>query len=174
MSIAPNYLENVTSLFENYKSLGEQSIDQIRPNRINWYFHNDTNSIALLVKHMSGNLKSRFTDFLTSDGEKAWRHRDDEFRDDVLDKKSMMRMWEEGWGCLFSALNELKPGDLERTVYIRSEAHTVVEALNRQLSHHAYHVGQIVFLSKMLASEWKTLSIAKGDSQAFNVEKELK
>jgi hypothetical protein len=171
MSNSSNYLENVKSLFEYYKELGEKSIEQISPNRINWYFHNDTNSVAILVKHMTGNMKSRFTNFLTSDGEKEWRNRDDEFQDDVLDKESMMVLWHEGWSCLFSALDSLSEDDMGRNVYIRSEAHTVTEALNRQLGHYAYHVGQIVFLSKMLATQWNSLSIPKGKSEAFNAEK---
>jgi hypothetical protein len=163
-----NYLENVRKLFSNYKDLAEKAIDQVSPNRINWYFHNDTNSIAIIVKHMSGNLVSRFTDFLESDGEKSWRKRDNEFVDDVMNKEEMLATWEQGWNCLFNALNGLTPEDLSKTVTIRGENHTVVEALNRQLAHHAYHTGQIVFLSKMLAKEWDSLSIPKGQSQAFN------
>lgn len=165
-----NYLQNIRKNFEYYKSLGDKSFDQVSPNRINWYFHNDTNSLAIIVKHMAGNLKSRFTDFLTSDGEKEWRHRDQEFVDDIITMDQMMDIWEEGWACLFKALDGLTDDDLAKTVVIRGEEHTVVEALNRQATHHAYHVGQIVFLSKMLAKEWESLSIPKGKSQAFNAE----
>lgn len=169
--MSQNYIENAREIFSYYKQLGEKAIDQISPNRINWYFHNDTNSVAIIVKHMAGNLKSRFSDFLTSDGEKEWRQRDNEFVDDVEDKESMMKMWEEGWAVLFEALDSIDPNDLDRTVFIRSEPHTIVEAINRQLTHHAYHVGQIVFLCKMLAGEWNSLSIPKGGSGAFNEKK---
>lgn len=157
----PSYLPSVIERFGTYKQLAENAMAQVSPNRINWYFHNDTNSIALLVKHMSGNLVSRFTDFLTTDGEKDWRHRDQEFVDDITTTEELQAVWEKGWAVLFEALNALEEADLEKTVTIRGEAHTVVEALNRALSHQAYHVGQIVFLSKMLAAEWKSLSIPK-------------
>ncbi|NNE56095.1 MAG: DUF1572 family protein [Flavobacteriales bacterium] len=163
-----HYLDSVKAQFIYYKTLAENSIEQVSENRINWYFHNDTNSLAIIVKHMSGNLVSRFTDFLTSDGEKSWRNRDDEFVDDVIDKPQMMELWNKGWTCLFNALDELQADDLSRRVLIRGEQHTVVEAINRQLAHHAYHVGQIVYLSKMLSQKWDSLSIPKGKSEEFN------
>jgi len=163
-----NYLENTKQQFNYYKELGEKAFNQVSENRINWYFHNDSNSIAILVKHMSGNLASRFTDFLTSDGEKDWRNRDDEFHDDIITKSDLDAVWEKGWAVLFNCLDNLTPDDLEKTVTIRGEKHTVVEALNRQMTHHAYHVGQIVFLSKMLSTNWESLSIPKGQSKAFN------
>lgn len=162
------YLENVKKTFTYHKELGEKAIAQVSPNRINWYFHNDSNSIAIIVKHMSGNLVSRFTDFLTSDGEKNYRNRDGEFIDDIIDMDQLTAVWEKGWTVLFNTLNSLTDDDLSKTVHIRGEAHTVVEALNRQLAHHAYHVGQIVFLSKMLAKDWNSLSIPKGTSNEFN------
>lgn len=163
-----NYLSNVKKQFAYYRNLGEKSFALVGDNRINWYFHNDSNSLAIIVKHMSGNLKSRFTDFLTSDGEKEWRHRDQEFVDDVANKYEMLRIWNEGWDVLFNTLESLTDDDLSKTVYVRNEPHTAVEAINRQLAHHAYHVGQIVFLSKMLAQDWQSLSIPKGESKAFN------
>lgn len=146
-------------------------MDQVSPNRINWYFHNDSNSLAILVKHMSGNLLSRFTDFLISDGEKPWRDRDEEFVDDILSMEQLSAVWNQGWTCLVMTLDTLTEGDLSKTVKIRGEDHTVVEALNRQLAHQAYHVGQIVFLCKMLSKDWKSLSIPKQGSKAFNEEK---
>ncbi|MCB0761071.1 MAG: DUF1572 family protein [Flavobacteriales bacterium] len=173
-NLSANYLDNTRKIFAYYKSLGEKAFEQVSPNRINWYFHNDSNSIAIIVKHMSGNLKSRFTDFLSSDGEKTWRHRDEEFVDDIIDAEQMRAVWESGWKVLFDTLDSLTPADMDKTVIIRGEEHTVVEALNRQLTHHAYHVGQIVFLSKMLATDWHSLSIPKGGSAAFNSSMEEK
>lgn len=166
-----NYLENVKTTFNYYRTLGAQAMDQVSPNRINWYFHNDSNSLAILVKHMSGNLLSRFTDFLTSDGEKTWRDRDEEFVDDIVSMEQLSAIWNQGWTCLVNTLDSLSEEDLSKTVKIRGEEHTVVEALNRQLAHHAYHVGQIVFLCKMLSKDWQSLSIPKHGSKAFNKEK---
>lgn len=163
-----HYLKNVKKTFTYHKELGDKAMAQVRPNRINWYFHNDSNSIAIIVKHMSGNLVSRFTDFLTADGEKNYRNRDDEFKDDISDVHQLNAVWEKGWTVLFNALNALTDADLAKTVQIRGEEHTVVEAINRQMAHHAYHVGQIVFLSKMLAAKWDSLSIPKGKSAEFN------
>jgi hypothetical protein len=163
-----NYLENVKKTFIYHKALGDKAMAQVSPNRINWYFHNDSNSIALIVKHMSGNLVSRFTDFLTADGEKSYRNRDDEFVDDIIDVDQLNAVWEKGWTVLFNTLNSLSDADLAKTVQIRGEEHTVVEAINRQMAHHAYHVGQIVFLSKMLTVDWNSLSIPKGKSAEFN------
>ncbi len=162
------YLLNARKTFRQYKEMGEGAFNQVSPNRINWYFHNDSNSIAILVKHMSGNMQSRFTDFLSSDGEKKNRNRDNEFVDDVIDNESMMAYWEKGWECLFNTLDSLSPEDMGKTVLIRGEEHTVLEAINRQLTHYAYHIGQIVFLSKMLSSDWNSLSIPKGESVQFN------
>ena len=165
-----NYLDNVKKTFNYYRTIGAQAMEQVSPNRINWYFHNDSNSLAILVKHMSGNLLSRFTDFLSSDGEKPWRDRDEEFVDDIVSMEQMSAIWNQGWSCLVLALDNLTEDDLDKTVKIRGEEHTVVEALNRQLAHHAYHVGQIVFLCKMLSKDWKSLSIPKHGSKAFNEE----
>ena len=163
-----HYLKNVKKTFTYHKELGDKAMAQVRPNRINWYFHNDSNSIAIIVKHMSGNLVSRFTDFLTADGEKNYRNRDDEFMDDIIDVHQLNAVWEKGWTVLFNALNALTDADLAKIVQIRGEEHTVVEAINRQMTHHAYHVGQIVFLSKMLSTKWDSLSIPKGKSAEFN------
>jgi hypothetical protein len=162
------YLPIAKDTFSQYKALAEKALEQVSANRINWYFHNDSNSIAIIVKHMSGNLVSRFTDFLTTDGEKEWRDRDGEFVDDVADKEQLMHIWDKGWTVLFDTLDSLTPEDMTKTVVIRGEEHTVMEALNRQIAHHAYHVGQIVYLSRMLAEEWTSLSIPKGKSTQFN------
>jgi hypothetical protein len=132
----------------------------------------DTNSIATIVKHLSGNMLSRWTDFLTSDGEKEWRNRDAEFEATIKTKEELLNVWNRGWDCFFEALNELKPEQLSTIIYIRNEGHTVIEAINRQLAHYPYHVGQIVFYAKMLKeSEWTSLSIPKYKSNSYNSDK---
>lgn len=129
----------------------------------------EMNSIALIVKHMAGNMRSRWTDFLTTDGEKADRDRDSEFVDPPAEREALMDLWESGWQFVFAALEPLSDGDLTRTVTIRGEAHSVMQAINRQIAHYAYHCGQIVLLAKHFKSaEWKTLSVARGQSVAFN------
>ncbi len=129
---------------------------------LHWQFNEDTNSIAMNVHHLWGNMRSRWTDFLTSDGEKPWRERDAEFEPFSADRAQIMTRWEEGWACLFAALESLQPEDLDRTVYIRGEAHSVVEAIQRQVAHYAYHVGQMVQIGKMIrGQEWTSLSLPK-------------
>lgn len=131
-----------------------------------------SNSVAVIVKHLAGNMKSRWTDFLTSDGEKPWRNRDNEFVADFADRADLQRAWSEGWDVLEAAINALSPEQLDTIIYIRNEGHTVAEALNRQLAHYAYHVGQIVLLGKQFrGAEWQSLSIPKGQSAAFNQRK---
>lgn len=167
-----SYLKSSINLFAYYKLLGEKAMAQLGPEQL-FYAHNEnTNSIWIIVKHISGNMLSRWTDFLTSDGEKDWRNRDSEFDDDTNDANQLKIVWEKGWACLFDALNGLTEADLQRTVYIRNEGHTVVEAVNRQLAHYSYHVGQIVFYAKLLKSgEWDSLSIAKNKSKQYNDDK---
>ncbi len=167
-----SYLDSTRKLFRFYKSLGDKSIAQVSEKHINYTHNDDSNSIAILVKHISGNMLSRWTNFLQEDGEKEWRNRDDEFTDDIHTKEELLVIWEKGWDCLFGAIDPLTDTDLERILYIRNEGHSVVEALNRQLGHYAYHVGQLVFLAKMLKEgEWDSLSIPKGQSASFNKEK---
>lgn len=164
-----NYLESVAKQFEYYKMLGEKTFEQLSNEHIGWQFNNESNSIATIVKHLHGNMLSRWTDFLTTDGEKEWRKRDEEFESDHLTKKDLVEKWEEGWNCLFTALTNLRENDLVKTVYIRNQGHTVVDAINRQLAHYSYHIGQIVFLGKMICDEnWISLSIPKGASTEFN------
>lgn len=137
-----------------------------------WQSNEDANSISIIVKHMVGNMLSRWTNFLTEDGEKTWRNRDNEFVGSYQTKEEIIASWESGWHCLFSAINPLREEDLERIIYIRNGGHTVVEAINRQLAHYAYHVGQIVFLGKLIkGDEWQSLSIPKGESSKYNQEK---
>ncbi len=166
-----NYLSSVKKQFMYYKSLGDKTMKQISDDELLWQY-NDSNSIAVIVKHMHGNMMSRWTNFLTSDGEKEWRERDKEFEADLRSRESVNSRWEEGWKCLFDALETLNKDNISSTIYIRNQGHTVVEAINRQLAHYAYHVGQIVFLGKMLKGEkWESLSIPKNASKAYNADK---
>lgn len=146
-------------------------MSQLAEDQLFWQANEQSNSIAIIVKHLWGNMLSRWTDFLSSDGEKTWRKRDEEFELDSSSADLLEDRWEEGWSCLFYALDSLSDADLEKTIYIRNQGHEVREAINRQLAHYAYHVGQIVFLGKILSSDWKSLSIPKGQSEAFNAEK---
>ena len=167
-----NYLESVRRLFQYYQSLGAKSMAQLTDEQIRYQPEPESNNIATIVKHMHGNMLSRWTDFLTADGEKPWRNRDQEFEDTFDTKEKVIKAWEEGWSCLFNAINPLVEADLERIVYIRNEGHTVLEAINRQLGHYSYHVGQIVFLAKQIkGTGWQSLSIPKGGSKAFNADK---
>ncbi len=163
-------LESIIVLFEYYKSLGEKTFAQVPDEGLFWSPHPEANSIATLVKHLWGNMLSRWTDFLHSDGEKEWRDRDGEFESgDITDRETLLRYWEEGWQCLLDALGALEPDDLDKTIVIRGEPHGVLQAIDRQLAHYAYHVGQVVFLGKLYAGDqWQSLSIPKGKSKAFN------
>jgi hypothetical protein len=157
------WLADVRVQFEKMKRLAEGGLAQAGDDELDVALDAESNSLALIVKHMAGNLRSRFTDFLTTDGEKPDRDRDSEFESaGPVARQAMMENWERGWQILFDALDALTPADLEREVMIRGERHTVLQALNRQLTHHSYHVGQIVFLAKHLrSSEWKTLSMPR-------------
>ncbi|WP_343535310.1 DUF1572 family protein [Pedobacter sp.] len=167
-----NYLASVKKQFLYYKQLGDKTFAQLNDDALIWQFNEDSNSIAMIVSHISGNMRSRFTDFLDTDGEKAWRIRDEEFEPQETSREELLIKWEKGWECLFNAVNALTSADLERTIYIRNEGHTVVEAINRQLAHYPYHIGQIVMLGKMLAKDgWQSLSIPRGQSQNYNNEK---
>ncbi|MFV8326294.1 DUF1572 family protein [Flavobacterium sp. ZS1P14] len=166
------YLESVKKQFLYYKTLGEKAMEQLEPQQLFIVINEDTNSIATIVKHLSGNMLSRWTDFLISDGEKEWRNRDAEFENDLESKEAILVFWDKGWDCLFDALNKLKPEQLSQILYIRNEGHTVVEAINRQLAHYPYHVGQIVFYAKQLKNgHWESLSIPKNKSNSYNADK---
>ena len=166
-----NYLESAIKQFEYYKLLGDKTFAQISENKLFWQYNEDSNSIATIVKHLNGNMLSRWSDFLTTDGEKDWRNRDAEFENDITTKQDMMDKWEEGWKVFLETLKSLKEEDLEKTIYIRNQGHTVLEAINRQLAHYPYHVGQIVFIGKMGVEKWDSLSIPKGESNNYNAEK---
>lgn len=161
--IERHYLENIISVFKNYKSLAERSFEQLNnENQFHYQIDSEANSIAIIIQHMSGNMISRWTDFLTTDGEKPDRNRDSEFIENNTDKEELMKIWERGWLVFFDSLNSLTSDDLLRTVTIRNEELTVLQALNRQLAHYSYHIGQIVFLAKHIKSkEWNSLSIPK-------------
>jgi hypothetical protein len=169
-ALAAHFLEDALAVFRNYKKLGEGAMAQLNDEEFFALIDAEANSVAIIVKHLAGNMRSRWSDFLTADGEKADRDRDSEFviepettRDEVIG------WWEAGWAYVFAAVEPLQPSDLERTVTIRGEPHTVVKAINRQLTHYAYHVGQIVLLAKHFKSDnWKSLSIARGQSASFN------
>jgi hypothetical protein len=165
--IEHNYLHNSKKIFKQYQSIGERAMTQVTDDtRLFWTFYNDSNSIAMLVQHLSGNMLSRFTQFFEEDGEKSWRNRDLEFEVRLTSRDQMMEEWKKGWDCLYAVIDHLKEEDLQKTVYIRGEAHTVLEAINRQIAHYAYHIGQIVYLSKMLAIDhWDSLSIPKRKSE---------
>ena len=166
------FLQSALKQFQYYKMLGEKTLDQLNEENLFWEYNAETNNIAIIVKHLHGNMLSRWTDFLTTDGEKEWRARDAEFVNDLTNKVQVIEKWNDGWSCLFKALNSLKEEDLEKVIYIRNQGQTVVEAINRQLCHYSYHVGQIVFLGKMICNEdWKSLSIPKNQSQQYNANK---
>jgi len=172
MEANSQFLESAKKQFLYYKTLGEKAIDQLEEDQLFISLNEDTNSIAQIVKHLSGNMLSRWTDFLTSDGEKEWRNRDDEFVDTYKSKTELLENWNKGWDCLFNAINPLKPEQLSDIIYIRNEGHSVVEAINRQLAHYPYHIGQIVFYAKLLKiTEWESLSIPKNKSGDYNSEK---
>ena len=173
MNATEAFLSSARKQFLYYKTLGDKAMDQLEPAQLFYSANDDTNSIAVIVKHMNGNMLSRWTDFLTSDGEKEWRKRDSEFEEPQQhDKTDLLKLWNEGWDCLFKALDELTPAHLAQIIYIRNEGHTVMEAINRQLAHYPYHVGQIVFYAKMLKKgEWTSLSIPKNKSTDYNSEK---
>jgi hypothetical protein len=163
------YIESATKQFEYYKLLSEKTFAQLTDDQLLWQYNQESNSVATIVKHMWGNMLSRWTDFLTTDGEKDWRNRDAEFENDIKGRKEMMAKWEEGWTCLLKALSSINEENIGNTIYIRHQGHSVMEAINRQLAHYAYHVGQIVFIGKMASdASWNSLSIPKGESKQFN------
>jgi len=172
---ATHYLEEARRQLRGHKRMGEGAMAQLRDEDFFVTLDPEANSIAILVKHLAGNMRSRFTDFLTSDGEKPDRFRDQEFELTSATKRAeVMKWWEEGWACVFAALDPLQPEDVMRTVTIRGEPHTVLQAINRQIAHYAQHIGQIVFLAKHFRSrEWKTLSIPRGKSEEFKQHKAM-
>lgn len=167
-----DYLDSVKKQFEYYKLLGEKTFAQLADDELLWQYNEESNSIGVIVKHLWGNMLSRWTDFLTSDGEKEWRDRNAEFDNDITTREELLSKWNEGWQCLFKTLDSLKNDDLQKEVFIRNQGHSAAEAINRQLAHYPYHVGQIVFLGKMICgSRWISLSIPKNTSKEYNAGK---
>ncbi|WCM40953.1 DUF1572 domain-containing protein [Flavobacterium sp. CBA20B-1] len=166
------FIESVKKQFAYYKHLGDKTFEQLHETDFFWQFNEESNSIAIIVKHLWGNMLSRWTDIFTTDGEKEWRNRDSEFEADLNSANEVLEKWEAGWNCLFATLNSLSDADLNKIVYIRNEGHTVQEAINRQLAHYPYHVGQIVFIGKMIQNNnWHSLSIPRNESQKYNANK---
>ncbi len=171
IDLAAHYLDEARRQFRGHKRMAESAMEQLSDAEFFATIDPESNSVAILVKHLTGNMRSRFTDFLTSDGEKPNRFRDQEFELAAsTTREEVMRSWEDGWARVFAALESMKPEDVMRTVTIRGEPHTALQAINRQIAHYAQHTGQIVFLAKHLrSSEWKTLSIPRGKSEEFKV-----
>ena len=166
------YLNSVKKQFEYYQSVGEKTFDQLDEKDFFWQYNEESNSIAIIVNHLWGNMKSRWTDFLTSDGEKEWRNRDLEFESVIKNKKELLEKWNDGWNCLFEALNSVNKENFETKIYIRNQEHSIIEAVNRQLAHYSYHIGQIAYIGRMIKeNQWKSLTIPKGKSTEFNKEK---
>jgi hypothetical protein len=170
--MANDYVESVKKQFAYYKILGEKTMAQLPDEKLFWQYNNDNNSIAIIVQHLAGNMLSRWTNFLTSDGEKPERNRDAEFENNIHTRLQLLAIWQQGWDCLFNTLNTLSENDLQKQIYIRNQAHTVTEAINRQLAHYPYHIGQMVYIGKMVCKNtWVSLSIPKGNSNTYNAEK---
>jgi hypothetical protein len=169
LQFTTSYIEDSVELFRYYKKLAGGAMEQVSERELFAVLDGEMNSIAVIVKHMAGNMRSRWTDFLSSDGEKPDRDRDSEFVSPPDGREALMKLWEEGWGCLFTALEALTDADLTRTVAIRGESHSVMQAINRQVGHYSYHCGQIVFLAKHFrGKEWRSLSVPRGGSGGFN------
>lgn len=169
MNFTENYLQSALKEFKRYKNLGDKTFGRLSDEDIHWHANEESNSIAILVKHMAGNMRSRWTNFLTEDGEKEWRNRDTEFEDSFTSKEEMINAWEEGWDTVFNAMGSIGQHNFDSPVYIRDEKHSIVEAVNRQLGHYAYHTGQIISIAKnILGKDWESLSIPKGGSREFN------
>ncbi|MCK0162011.1 DUF1572 family protein [Allomuricauda sp. F6463D] len=169
MDFQKGYIASVTFEFQRYKAMGDKTFAQISDADIHWKFTDTDNSIANIVKHMVGNMLSRWTNFLTEDGEKPWRTRDMEFEEPFVTKTEMISAWEKGWDCLFDALSHIDESNFQNTIKIRGEEHSIAKAINRQLAHYASHVGQIVFVGKMIkGKDWNSLSIPKGGSKSYN------
>ncbi len=169
MTLAATFLSSYIKRLSSYKELADKTFAQLNEADFHYQPNEASNSIAIIIQHMAGNMLSRFTNFLTEDGEKEWRQRDAEFEDQHLSKEQLLQQWENGWACVLSAIKNLTEDDLSKTITIRTEELTVIDALNRQMAHYPYHIGQIVYLGRMIRNnEWQSLSIPKGGSHQFN------
>ncbi len=175
MTIGESFLESAIKRLSYYKKLGDKTFTQLSEPDFHYQPSSESNSIALIIQHLAGNMISRWTEFLTTDGEKEWRNRDIEFEKQVLNYQQLLDLWEKGWECCLGSLESLTEDDLLKTIYIRSESLLVIDAINRQLAHYPYHVGQIIYLAKIVKNEnWQTLSIAKGESEQYNSQMQSK
>jgi uncharacterized damage-inducible protein DinB len=169
LEFTTSYVEDSIGVFRYYKNLAERAMEQVSDDQLFATLDEEANSIAVIVKHMAGNMRSRWTDFLTSDGEKPGRDRDAEFSNPPATREALLQLWENGWQCVLGTLESLSEADLGRTIAIRGEKHSVMQAINRQVAHYSYHCGQIVFLAKHLcAGHWRVLSVPLGKSAEFN------
>lgn len=174
-SVGTTYLQTAIKRLRYYKELGEKTFEQLTDAEMHFTPNAASNSIAVIVQHMTGNMLSRWTNFLTEDGEKPWRQRDEEFEVHDYSKQQIIELWEKGWACFLDALTPLTEDDLLKTIYIREEPLLVIDAINRQLAHYPYHVGQIIYIGKLIKdSGWQSLSIEKGKSEAYNKSDGLK
>jgi hypothetical protein len=167
--IEETFLQSALKEFRDYKALGDKTFVQLEEKDFHFQPNVECNSIAIIIQHLHGNMLSRFTNFLNEDGEKQWRQRDDEFEIHSFTKEQLLKLWEEGWQIVLNTIESLRPEDLSKTIFIRSKPHSVMAAINRQLTHYASHVGQIILLGKIIKGKtWQTLSIPRGQSKAFN------
>jgi hypothetical protein len=168
-NLGKEYLSTTIRRLKYYKELGEKTFDQLEEKEFHWQPGSESNSIAVIIQHMAGNMLSRWTNFLTEDGEKEWRQRDNEFEIHSYSKEQLVDLWNKGWKCFLDSLESLTAEDLLKTIYIRQEPIMAIDAINRQLAHYPYHIGQIVYIGRMIKNEnWKNLSIPKGTSQQYN------
>ena len=175
MSIGNVFLQSAIKRLAYYKGLADKTFEQLTEPDMHFQPNEASNSIAIIIQHMAGNMLSRWTDFLSTDGEKEWRNRDEEFESNRNSKKQLIELWEKGWGCCLDSLNRLTEEDLLKTISIRNEGLKVADAINRQLAHYPYHVGQIIYLARIIKNEqWQNLSIAKGNSEHFNSQMKAK
>ena len=169
MSLGKEYLKSVIARFKYYKDLGDKTFEQLNDWDLHYQPNEESNSISIIIRHMSGNMLSRWTNFLTEDGEKKWRDRDNEFEAQDMTKQQLVEYWQKGWDCFFEALENLKKKDLKKTVYIREEPLSVIDAINRQLAHYPYHIGQVIHIAKTIkGKKFRNLSIPKGGSGQYN------
>lgn len=174
-NLGEEYLSTVIRRVKYYKDLGEKTFAQLEEKDLHWQPSSESNSIAVIIQHVSGNMLSRWTNFLTEDGEKEWRQRDDEFEIHSYSKHQLIDLWDKGWKCFLDTLESLTADDLLKTIYIRQETMTAIDAINRQLAHYPYHIGQILYIGRLIKNEnWKNLSIPKGHSQQYNQSEGIK
>jgi hypothetical protein len=175
MSVAKDFLDTAIRRLRYYKELGDKAFDQLGDADFHYQPNAESNSIAIIIRHMAGNMLSRWTNFLEEDGEKEWRQRDDEFEVHTYTKQQLLEQWEKGWACFFAAIEPLGKKELKKIVYIRKESLTVIDAINRQLAHYPYHIGQIVYIGRIIKDkDWKNLSIPKGNSAQYNSSQAIK